>query len=89
MIIISGGKGIGKTKMLLEHAEDTNGIVACVDPNAMRLRAYKYGITCIDIISYAELVNAENIEKPVYIHDINKFLVYNFGNVVGYTQCNE
>jgi hypothetical protein len=55
----------------------------------MRIRAYKYGITCVDIISYVELVNTENIEKPVYIHDINKFLVYNFGNVAGYTQCNE
>ena len=86
MIIISGGRGIGKTRMLLEQAAATNSVVACSDPNAMRTRAHRYGITGLNIISYAELPNNE---KPVYIHDVDKFLLSSFGDVKGYTQCNE
>lgn len=86
MIIISGGRGIGKTKMLLEQASASGGVVVCRDPDAMRTRARKYGIIGLDIISYEELTVGE---KPVYIHDINKFLAERFGNVKCYTQCNE
>ncbi len=86
MIIISGGRGTGKTKMLLEQAQASGGVIACSDPNTMRARAHRYGITGLDIISYKELGSNE---KPVYIHDINKFFIENFGDVKGYTQCNE
>ena len=87
MIIISGGKGIGKTKMLLEQAQASNGIVVCKDPDTLRARAHRYGITGLEIISYKELDNYT--EKPVYIHDINKFLTERFGDIKGYTQCND
>ncbi len=86
MIIISGGRGIGKTKMLLEQAAASGGTIVCSDPDTLRARAYRYGITGLDIISYSDLGTSE---KPVYIHDVNKFLVERFGNVQGYTQCNE
>ena len=86
MIIISGGRGIGKTRMLLEQASASGGTVVCADPKAMRERAYEYGIVGLNIISYEEL---DTSEEPVYIHDANKFLVERFGNVKGYTQCNE
>ena len=86
MIIISGGRGIGKTKMLFEQAEATGGVIACSDPDIMRARAHKYGITGLNIISYREL---GTLDKPVYIHDVNKLLSEYFGNVAGYTQCNE
>lgn len=87
MIIISGGRGIGKTKMLLEQAQSSGGTIICRDPETMRSRAHKYGIVGLNIISYEELT--EKTETPVYIHDINKFLAERFGNVKGYTQCNE
>ena len=86
MFIISGGRGIGKTKMLLEQAQAARGVIVCADPEAMRARAHKYGITGLDIISYSDLTT---LQKPVYIHDVNKFLSTRFGNVVGYTQCVE
>ncbi len=86
MIIISGGRGIGKTKMLLEQASASGGTVVCKDPDALRVRAHRYGITGLDIISYEDLTTSE---KPMYIHDVNKFLTERFGNVKGYTQCNE
>jgi hypothetical protein len=86
MIIISGGRGIGKTRMLLEQVADAGGVLICEDPATMRARAHKYGITGLDIVSYEEQYTGE---KPVYIHDINKFLLGHFGNVKGYTQCTE
>jgi predicted ATP-dependent serine protease len=86
MIVISGGRGIGKTRLLLEQAAASGGTVVCAAPDAMRVRAYKYGITGLNIISYNELGVSET---PVYIHDINKFLSNNFGNVKGYSQCTE
>ena len=86
MIIISGGRGIGKTRMLLEQASAAGGTVVCRDPDVMRARAHKYGITGLDIISYGEL---DACQKPVYIHDVNKLLSERFGNVKCYTQCNE
>ena len=87
MIIISGGRGIGKTKMLLEQVADNKGVLVCKDPEAMRARAHKYGITGLTIISYEEL-NKET-DGPIYIHDVTKFLTECFGDVRGYTQCNE
>lgn len=86
MIIISGGKGIGKTKMLLEQAAASGGIVVCEDPDNMRVRAHRYGIVGLEFASYKGLTFSD---KPLYIHDINKFLSENFGNVKSYTQCIE
>ena len=86
MIIISGGRGIGKTKMLLEQAADAGGVVVCSDPASMRDRAHKYGITGLEIISYQDLYAGE---KPVYVHDVGKFLCDRFGTVHGYSQCND
>lgn len=86
MIIISGGRGIGKTKMLLEQASASGATVVCSDPDALRARAHRYGITGLDFISYSDFSSSE---KPVYIHDVNKFLTECFGNVKCYTQCTE
>lgn len=84
MLIISGGRGIGKTKMLLEQAAATGGTVVCSDPNKMRERAHKYGIVGLNIISYGDL--NEERDENTYIHDINSFLESKFGNVKGYSQ---
>lgn len=82
MFIISGEKGTGKTRALLERAKSENGIVVCKDPEAMRARAYKYGIAGLDIVGYGDIYLAG---KPVYIHDINKFIEHNMPEAAGYT----
>ena len=87
MTIISGGRGTGKTRMLLEQAQASGGTVVCRDPVVMRARAHKYGIVGLKIISYEEL--GDVIDTSIYIHDINQFLKVRFGNIKGYTQCNE
>lgn len=82
MFIISGGKGTGKTRTLLERAKAENGVVVCANPDVIRERAHRYGIVGLDIVSYDELYIAG---KPVYIHDINKFIEHNMPEAAGYT----
>lgn len=86
MFIISGEKGTGKTKALLERASAENGIVVCKNPDSMRERAHRYGIVGLDIVGYGDIYLAG---KPVYIHDINKFIEYNMPEAKGYTLCVE
>ena len=54
-------RGTGKTSRLLLLAKENNGIVVCASPEFMREKAYAYGITGIDFVSYAEFIN--NIAK--------------------------
>lgn len=89
MFIISGGRGTGKTKALLQKAVDEGATIACVDPVAMRERAHKYGITGLNIISYEDVaifkVAYPDKKNILYIHDINKFLETQFSSVKGYS----
>jgi hypothetical protein len=89
MFVISGKKGTGKTKTLLERAKSENAIVVCEDTMAMRERAYAYGITGLSIMSYVEFDTLEKVEEPVYIHDVNKYISYGNRTVKGYSVCNE
>ena len=82
MFTISGGRGTGKTKLLLETAKANNGVVVCCDPDAMRDRAHRYGITGLDIVGYGDVYITG---KPVYIHDVNKFIEHNMPEAAGYT----
>ena len=88
MVVIRGGKGTGKTKTLLEQAAAVHGIIVCEDPDIMRERAHRYGITGLEIVSYEDCAFKPYL-KPLFIHDINKFLDYNYRNVQCYTLCDE
>jgi len=87
MFIISGERGTGKTKALLERAKAEGGIVVCRDPEKMRERAHRYGIVGLDIVGYNDIYTVDSYiaSKPVYIHDINKFIEYNIPEAKGYT----
>ena len=87
MFIISGGHGTGKTRALIERAKAEDGIIVCEDTIVMRERAHKYGITGLNIISYDELYECkvERYGKPLFIHDINRFITYSFHEVKGYS----
>lgn len=80
----------GKTCRLFLLAKEHNGVIVCADPNAMRQKAYAYGITGIDFISYTDFRTYayEKEKKPVYIDELEVFLRYAVGhqiNIAGYT----
>jgi hypothetical protein len=87
MFIISGGKGTGKTKALIERAKAEDGIIVCENTIEMRERAYAYGITGLNLISYDDFYDCKvtNYDKPIYIHNINEFIKYNYSEIKGYT----
>ena len=91
MFIVSGGKGTGKTKALLERVKAEDAIIVCDDVIAMRERAYMYGIVGLNIISYEEYCRtpSELLDKPVYVHNINKLLKKINSNTKVYSVCNE
>lgn len=84
MFIVSGGKGTGKTKTLLMRAKAEDGVVVCENPDAMRERAHGYGITGLTIVRYTDLLG-DCYDKPVFVHDISKFMHTVFQGVTGYS----
>lgn len=89
MFVVSGGRGTGKTKALLERVKSQNAILVCENTMEMRERAYGYGITGLNLMSYKDFYALEKVEEPVYIHNINKYISYGNRNVKGYSVCNE
>ena len=85
MYRIIDGRGTGKTSRLMLLAKEQNGIIVCKDPKAMRDRAYAYGITGIDFISYNEFGHLHHYNRPVFIDEMDLFLPYLNKDIAGYT----
>lgn len=85
MFIISGGRGTGKTKALLEKVKEEKSIIACADPIKMLERAHRYGITGLEVISYDELESFKQSDKVIYIHNINSYLTKKYPTLKGYS----
>lgn len=89
MYRIIDSRGTGKTSRLMLLAKETNSAIACMNPNAMRQKAYAYGITGIDFISYSELFNGE-YKGNVMIDELEIFIQnYIDCKLTGYTLTNE
>lgn len=72
MYRIIDGRGTGKTSRLLLLAKENNGIVVCAWPHAMREKAYNYGLTGIDFMSYEEFIQnikEQEVSVPFYRSD--------------------
>ena len=88
MYRIIDNRATGKTSRLMLLAKENNGIIVCKDPVAMREKAYRYGITGINFISYREFFH-NHPTQPCYIDEIDLFLNSINMNVDGYTISNE
>lgn len=77
MIKIIDKPGTGKTSRLLLLAKENNGVVVCDNPAAMREKAYAYGLTGIDFLTYESYAYENNEEfdgRPIFIDDLELFL---------------
>jgi hypothetical protein len=89
MYRIIDSRGSGKTSRLMLLAKETNSAIACVNPMAMRQKAYAYGITGIEFISYSQLFNGE-YEGDVMIDEMETFVKqYIDCKLTGYSLSNE
>lgn len=90
MYRIIDSRGSGKTSRLMLLAKETNSIIACVNPYAMREKAHAYGITGLTFISYEELLTQSWTDYNVMIDEIELFVKYQLSGILkGYTLSNE
>ena len=83
----------GKTSRLLLLAKESNGIVVCSNPDKMREKAYVYGLTGIEFVSYEEFDRdvsegyeaGTSYDKPVFIDELDNYLKHLQFNIAGYT----
>lgn len=90
MYRIIDSRGSGKTSRLMLLAKENDVAIACSNPAAMRQKAYAYGITGIDFISYNDLI--DGWDGNVFIDEIEVFVKYFLGydiRLEGYTLSNE
>ena len=89
MYRIISGRSSGKTYQLMELAKKNNASIACSNPSAMRQKAYAYGITGINFISYSDLFTT-SYEGDVMIDELETFVHdYIDANIIGYSLTNE
>ena len=90
MYRIINGRGTGKTLQLMLLAKETGGAIACMNPSAMLQKAYAYGLTGIDFISYSDLFNHNYDNEKVLIDEIEIFVKhYTDAELIGYSLTNE
>ena len=83
-------RGTGKTSRLMLLAKEENAIIACSNPNAMKIKAEGYGIIGLNFISYYDYVNGNYPKGSKVFVDELDFLVKSLGhNLSGYTLSNE
>ena len=89
MYRIIDSRSSGKTSRLMLLAKETNSAIACSNPSAMRQKAYAYGITGIEFISYSDLFNGK-YEGDVMIDEMETFVQqYIDCKLTGYSLSNE
>lgn len=76
MYRIIDNRATGKTSRLMLLAKENGAAIACANPRAMQEKAYRYGITGIDFISYIELINGDVPHQQVLIDEMENFLEY-------------
>lgn len=89
---IIDGRSTGKTSRLMLLAKENNGVIVCQNPTALRQKAYVYGITGIDYLSYEaylELIYSNDDNRPIYIDEIEQFLKHLDTNIKGYSLSEE
>ena len=89
MYRIIDGRGTGKTSRLFLLAKEAGVPIICQCPQDMRERAYSYGITGIDFISYQEAITAgdkSDAAKEVFVDNIEQFSHF---KLKGFTVSNE
>ena len=93
MYRIIDDRATGKTGRLMLLAKENNAIFVCKDPIHMRERAYDYGITGLDFMSYSdfnyEIQCHKKFNKPVLIDELDMYLKYIEEKIIGYTISNE
>jgi hypothetical protein len=90
MYRIIDSRNSGKTSRLMLIAKEQHAKFACFYPPTMREKAYAYGLTGIDFISWDELINNPHGYDKIVIDEVEEFIKYITNDkLIGYTLSNE
>lgn len=90
MIQIIDERSSGKTSRLMLLAKENDGVLVCANPIAMKDKAYAYGLTGFDIISYCDYIQHNyDYGKQCYIDELEHFVRSLGNNLSGYTLSKE
>jgi hypothetical protein len=95
MYRIIDGRATGKTSRLLLLAKENDAIIICMNPEDMKRKAYEYGITGLEFVSYTEAVQGNYLRKMyqnLLIDELELFVQYvlrGTNKLIGYTLSNE
>ena len=90
MIQIIDSRSSGKSSRLMLMAKELNLPIACLNPEALRQKAYSYGITGVDFISFADLGRKDVHFDKVLVDEIDQLAQFFIrGKIAGYTLSKE
>lgn len=72
---IVGSSSSGKTRKLLEVAKETNAVVVCWNPDAMRVKALNYGIYGLEFYGYDEIRDLRE-GRNIVVDEMKDFFKY-------------
>lgn len=75
---IVGQVSSGKTRKLLEVAKNTNALVVCFNPDAMRVKAHSYGFQDLEIYGYDDIRDIRE-GRNIVIDELKDFFKYALG----------
>jgi hypothetical protein len=80
-------RGTGKTSRLMLIAKENDALFVCANPASMRQKAYSYGITGIEFVSYDDIINYAHPEQKIVIDELDCFVNHIISGVqfIGYT----
>ena len=80
-------RGTGKTSRLMLIAKENDALFVCANPASMRQKAYSYGITGIDFISYDDIIEYAYRDKKLVIDELDCFVNHALSGVefIGYS----
>lgn len=72
---IVGQASSGKTRELLEYAKETNAVVVCANPEAMRVKAQNYGLYRMEFYGYDEIQDLRE-GRNIVVDELGDFFKY-------------
>ena len=72
---IVGHSSTGKTRKLLEVAKETNAVVVCWNPEAMRVKAQNYGIFGLEFYGYDDIRDIRE-GRNIVVDELKDFFKY-------------
>lgn len=72
---IIGSTSSGKTRKLLELAKETNAVVVCGNPEAMRIKSQNYGIFGLEFFGYDDFEDLRE-GREIVVDELGDFFKY-------------